>query len=858
MEIEQITKELNKRFAEPLKEYYERRVIFWYDPDKEFADEIDNLQLANAKILALTGKNNFAAKLTLHQDTQNNYLVYCPLLYEKQEDNWLLDVELYSEEFRADVVSIWMNELHIPNEERFRKVVQAHKKFFNAKERRNKFAAIVPQVQIPQQINYGVMAVLVGCREAEAPAIIKAVLCNDLNNDTNTAYQNLVAYNCQGMLHTLAALATGYSQGDDFDILGLARYVIVAALSKNLKEEYLNGLEDYYRGSKQAFCYDLVAEWMRSTEKNIYFQVATIIEVDLQLPERLNKATIKDLLLIDCLPCVNQCILQKLFIDINHNIIDIATIRETIEARRTLLYYDKYAYYYDGLQALERMQDFYLHHAAGFHEPLPEKVWQGYCSEYYKMDGYYIDFYLAFRNLKESTNLVLDDLFKQVAEFVDNLYNNWFLPELNTNWTNTAGIQLGETGRIDGLKQQIDFYRDNIADFENRIFVIISDAMRYEVAARMSGQLAQEMQCTVKMDSCQGIFPTITPFGMAALLPHNELTIEYNNDRLSVLADGIRTDANYREKILRNAKANSVAISADYLLKAKRNERKEMVKGTDVVYIYHDVIDGGGHDDNPDTSMDCINAIREIKNIIHIIVSDVGGTNIIVTSDHGFMYNHRALNESDKVDAKDFKYYAVDMGRRYAILRKDSMTPQYLLKVNLAAGNDKYDGYAPREGIRIKSGGKGTKFVHGGISLQEMVIPVLRFTHHRNSSATYRKNNDKFDTKPVALGCSSIGLTINNPTFSLNFYQKDAVSNNRTAEIYKLYFIDKVGRTICQPVSIIADKTSENIQERQFRPHFILNNQIYDKNEVYYLVIEATSTSEKQKYEFRINIAFEL
>ena len=302
MEIEQITKELNKRFAEPLKEYYDRRVIFWYDPDKEFADEIADLQLDNAKVLALTGKNNFAAKLTLHQDQESNYLVYCPLLYEKQEDNWLLDVELYSEEFRADVVSIWMNELHIPNEERFRKVVQAHKKFFNAKERRNKFAAIVPQIQIPQQINYGVMAVLVGCRDAEAPAIIKAVLCNDLNNDTNTAYQNLVAYNCHGMLHTLAALATGYSQGDDFDVFGLARYVIVSALSKNLKEEYLKGLEHYYSGSKQAFCYDLVAEWMRSAEKDIYVKVANVVELDLQLAERLNKAAIKDLLFIECLP----------------------------------------------------------------------------------------------------------------------------------------------------------------------------------------------------------------------------------------------------------------------------------------------------------------------------------------------------------------------------------------------------------------------------------------------------------------------------------------------------------------------------------------------------------------------------
>lgn len=127
MDIEHITKELNKKFAAPLQEYYKRRIVFWYDPDKEFADDVENLSLDNARVLVLTGRNNFSAKLELHREADSNYLVYCPLVYANIEDNWLLDIELYSEDFRADVVSLWMDDLHIPNEENLRKHVQKNK-----------------------------------------------------------------------------------------------------------------------------------------------------------------------------------------------------------------------------------------------------------------------------------------------------------------------------------------------------------------------------------------------------------------------------------------------------------------------------------------------------------------------------------------------------------------------------------------------------------------------------------------------------------------------------------------------------------------------------------------------------------
>ena len=112
MDTDKVIQDLNRRFAAPLPEFYQRRIIFWYDEDKEFEDKLDEVVLENAKVIALTGNNAFSVKkLLLVDDLATNYLVYSPLAYNRPEDNWLLDVELYSEEFRADLISIWMDEM---------------------------------------------------------------------------------------------------------------------------------------------------------------------------------------------------------------------------------------------------------------------------------------------------------------------------------------------------------------------------------------------------------------------------------------------------------------------------------------------------------------------------------------------------------------------------------------------------------------------------------------------------------------------------------------------------------------------------------------------------------------------------
>ena len=165
-----IKKELQARFNKPLPDNYQRRIIFWQDPDREFESLADELSFDGVKILKLTGKNNFAAKQLLSEtDTYSNYLVYNPISYSDIRDNWLLDIELYSEEFRADLLSIRMRELGMPSTNQMRKAMKSYNKFFDNKERAAKLAAFQSSYANVGQLHIDILAVLAGTNANTAP-----------------------------------------------------------------------------------------------------------------------------------------------------------------------------------------------------------------------------------------------------------------------------------------------------------------------------------------------------------------------------------------------------------------------------------------------------------------------------------------------------------------------------------------------------------------------------------------------------------------------------------------------------------------------------------------------------------------
>ena len=858
MDIDKALIDLNRRFSAPLSEYYNRRIIFWNDEDAEFQDKIDDIAIPNVKVIKLTGSNTFVVKRLLSiEDTTSNYLVYNPLKLDSLEDDWLLDIKLYSEEFRSDLISIWMNELNIGSSLEVRNKIKAYRKFFNAKERRQK---IKNQADIPQtasQVHLAVMAAICGETNARPEKILKAVLKAGLNKETNPIYTELVNYDAQEAFWQMVKSGTGYDS-ENRDLLELCANILLTAAARTLSKDVLKGLERFISNPHSAFCYSFVSDWLRREDVNKLKEIARDVEDELKLFDRFNRSKVEDIADTECFPCINEIILSKVMTDIINSTVNYKDILEIVEKRRTCAFYKRFSVFYDGILQVANMYKFYNKHQEGFHCAVASEIWKNYENDYYKMDYYYRRFHLAFQKSLDKSNYVLDDLFKQVVDKVENLYSNWYLSELSENWTAVSAEELQTTGRISGIKQQEDFYENKVINTDSRIYVIISDAMRYEVAATLSEDLRRENQSDVSLESMQGIFPTVTKFGMAALLPHRELSAEIKNDSVCVLADNESTASNNREKVLKYKNPSSVVLQYKNIIGMKRAERTPLVKGEDVVYIYHDTIDEASHHSDTAVFPACEKAITEIKNIIRIIVNDFGGTNIAITSDHGFLYTYSPLKEDNKLDKTSFNNKVVEYGRRYAIVEKNGQ-PEYLLPVKLLNGNTDLKGFAPRDNVRLKMSGGGLNFVHGGISLQEMVVPVIEYHHLRNDYAQYKNNRQKYDTKPVEINLLSSSRKISNMIFGLDFYQKDAVSANRESAVYQVYFEDSNGKKISDVQKIIADKKSQDTLKRTFHCNFNLKQQDYKNSEIYYLVIaDGDGIRMPQREEFRIDIAFSL
>ena len=315
MDSEKIIQDLKRRFAVPLPEFYKRRIVVWIDEDQEFVDKLDEITVNGAKVVALTGSNNFyVKKLLAVDDPTSNYLVYRPFAYESDEDNWLLDVELYGEEFRADLVSMWMDEMGIPQTPALRRCMKKYHKFFENKlERRDKVTAVATTIATPAQMQLAIMAVLAEVDEPKPNRIIKAVLQHGLFVSDNPIYQAYKKYGIEEAFWKMVEQGTGF-ETEDWDnsddqtlsspLAQLAAHIFLTATTRTLRQEYLSGLQNYISSAHQAYCYDFVSDWIHAdgsaykgsvpeTGEGIR-EIAEYLEEELKLPQRFMKLTVED------------------------------------------------------------------------------------------------------------------------------------------------------------------------------------------------------------------------------------------------------------------------------------------------------------------------------------------------------------------------------------------------------------------------------------------------------------------------------------------------------------------------------------------------------------------------------------
>jgi hypothetical protein len=152
------------------------RIVFWNDPEMEFAITLPMLNLPEGiTILRLDQIGALEAKIRIERgDSEGRYLLYAPAEKPDYEADWLLDIRLYSRSFRADRVSIIFDQLGLAGRQ-LREHLAARRKFFDGKQRIQKVQPLVAPNDTDIDLDRKMIAVVVKADQPEWFTIVRTL-----------------------------------------------------------------------------------------------------------------------------------------------------------------------------------------------------------------------------------------------------------------------------------------------------------------------------------------------------------------------------------------------------------------------------------------------------------------------------------------------------------------------------------------------------------------------------------------------------------------------------------------------------------------------------------------------------------
>lgn len=841
--LKQITDKLNSEFTGEV-----RKLVFWYDANAEFVDDVDTMDLLNAKVLHVEPDNQFYTKYFLEcVDTTTNYLVYAPFAKPAIRENHLADTIKYSKEFFADRASLLTIDLGI--DERYKPVIQHYIKFFGEKKRTQAFYDLELETFNRNTIEIALMSVLCKCKTPSYEEVLRTVLTDKVNSaesgregslgcaefEDNPYLAEFKKYDLLDAFWRQAQDVFGYAdEKPTLEKFTMTMFVTYAdkVIPADLPVAWKPFLS-FKSGNVIAFVDNLMNSYIYGER---FDEISKMVYDSLKAEAEFRKLPVEALVSCGIFAGIDELLIEwateRLELEDVAAKLGETTIPQLVKQRRQGHFGKSYRSEYFVLQnAWNIISGSQYAPSANLNEMV-----KNYTSELYKMDRYYRYFYYYLDKIEDATRFV------KLKELVENIYANDYLAKVCTNWNDLFNTELESLQ----ITKQPDFFSRNVNYAKDQLVVIISDALRYEVGMTLLEKLQADEKCTATMKTMASTLPSITQYGMAALLPHKslELTEDY-----SVLVDGQKTDTlEQRQAVLQKYKPDGICIQYDDIKNMTIADMKVYFAWKPVTYIYHNQIDARG--DNPKTENEvfdaCEEAVKELHSLIRRMTS-ANKTNFIITSDHGFLYRRRKLVESDKIIPETESVEAV--GRRY-LLSQSAITSAGVSSIEIGTMMQTSDNRKvtyPVGADVFKAPGSGMNYVHGGCSPQEMLLPLLMVKTD--------KSQVKYDTAKIAL--VSLTSKITNLITSLDFVQTDAVSSVVKETTYRIYFVDDNGEKISNEHLYVADKKDEDTVKRVFRLRFSFKNKKYSKDQKYYLVAYDDNNSfEVLRHEVMMDIAF--
>ena len=837
MDLQEIQSKLNTLLAGT-----DRKIVFWYDDDASYAEDIDSIKLDEGnKIWKLNDHNWFETKLLLEErDTESNYLIYAPFARPDDKENSLADIFYYSEHFYTDKLVQLMGDMNIPME--CQDEMKKYKKFWSAGNV-TKFQKLQITDYTPEKLSLGVMCVLAGVKTLSFEELMKKIVLAGVAE--NAILKKFTTYKIDRTFWQLCEKQYGYK--DTTPTIMKFMVTMIVTYTDTLTEGNIPKEWKSFLSGKQNDDVVFIKNMMNNEEsKRVYDDIAELVATELNVLKLMKNIPLENIVACDSFAQFDENIIDWIISKIEDNMLDekIAgmTIPEICETRiKTCYHYaEKYRINYLMLyNAYKLIKEVSLH---SYKSQIKDVV-EDYVQSTYMIDTYYRKFYYYMDKIGMGENV------EKIKELVENIYTNRYLSDFACKWNQTLTDELYNT--YPDMRQE-DFYSTYVKPFmredgrEGRVIVIVSDGMRYECARELLDNLDLDEKCDAKISHMLSVLPSETTLGMASLLPHKEIMVD---ETLNITVDGMHcgNSTAERQKILQAAIPRSACYDFDKVMNAKKDEIRQMLQDKDVVYIYQNQIDDRGESSRSENEVfnACQEAIDEIQALIRRITGYVSATRYLITADHGFIYKRDKLQESDKISMDKAQISFVN--KRYLLsidrVQNDAVISRaltYLSKLNNIYVT------TPVGADIIKTKGGGQNYVHGGSSLQEMIVPVIKV----------KTFTGKQDTGMVNVELSSFTNKITSIEVRLDFMQMEPVSDTKKPRRLVAFFVDANGSKISYDVPLIANVRDADARKRVMNEKFTLKSGKYSRSEDYFLVLAAMDDErvEHHRYKFEIDI----
>ena len=815
------------------KLYLKNRIVVWYDPEQAFSDEIDKLSIPEVSVITIANDELAVKFRILHQKPTQKFLLYMPYARPSYEDNWLLDVEMSQKIFHTDQESMLLQELELPLH--LQSWLKQQSTFFKNKERMEKFRNLAQKEDTVPVLNQKLIQVILGSSQYDLDQLLRDYVQAFKDEKADTVKESLLKFSLADFFWD--EIKTYYGINNEshniYDFLLILFQFSFAPLCG----------ENRVMSSAKV----KLSNWKDlKSFSNTFDVISAKVSKDLNVEGALQNVVLEDVLEDDLFEVIEKRIVRDVIKKVTDHTFNVSRVEDIIKKRESKHWFVKYSGYYNAALKAAQLLDEIEHTNLKELSDL-EKGFSLYSKYYFKIDQYYRQFISLVRN-SESTIL------KPLYDDVEKLYSNRWLLDLSHQWQQC--IEKDKEWYF-GAKSQRTFYdsiiKSKYVDQKKKVFVIISDALRYEIGEELHRNINQQNRFHSILDYRVTGLPSYTQLGMAALLPNNKITFGESDD---VFVDGLASKGSIaRTKILNEIGGiKATTILADELAsyKVKSEEAKDLVQLHDVVYVYHNIIDKTG-DDKVSEEKVFEAAQTELENLVNLIkrISSFNITHIVITADHGFIYQNEALSESDFADAK-INGNVSKSNRRFVIgkglTHNDSVVKYKATDLKI---DSETDILIPKGMNRLRRQGAGSRFIHGGAMLQEVMVPVLLITKKREDTIS------KVDVDIINKSNNKITTNIH----PVKFYQSEGVAERLLGRKIKSYLAIQDGgqKTIISDVFIhYFDSNAVRAEDRELMHQFKISTTINRHSEVYLFLEEqiedSTQWVDYLKYKFSLTL----